>query len=315
VKADNKPCQEKAIALQTWKKRYNPTTLHHCGAEKTVNSPNPITVELSERISCRLYSDTRPHCLETAPLQKGLVLTVDGQEVIEEGVGFGAPVVLYRDEPYFSSSAECSVLNDGDHKVLVKSFLMDTVSRKRLGKTVYVNDRFYMLLHKGFHKVYMKNSILTPFFNRLIELTKLFGVNTEFVKVKPRGRVTFTYEFQPDSVAVEVSFEQLDKDDCEEIVVLNEQGASFFRKYSDSNGLTLVDGQIGAWVDVEADEASLSDARETLGFSLRKVQGAVFFRGREKIRKRYSWVGLGYSIRPPFSTLRYSIKLKTRFRR
>jgi len=235
--------------------------------------------------------------------------------VIGEGVGFGVPVVLYKDELYFSSSAECYALDDENHRVLVKSFLMDTVSRKRLGKTAYLDGCFYMLLHRSFHKVYKKNSVLTPFFNRLIELTKLFGVNTEFVRVKPRSTVMFRYDLKPDSITVEVSFEQLNKDYCEEIVILNEQGASFFRKYSDSNGLTLVDGQIGAWVDVEADEASLSDPLDILGFSLRKVQGAVFFRGREKIRKRYSWVDLGRSLRPPFSTLTYNIRLKTGFSR
>ena len=112
-------------------------------------SPQPITVNLNEHISCRLYNDTRPHCLETAALQKGLVLIVDGKEVIEEGVGFGVPVVLYKDEPYFSSSAECSILNDGNRKILVKSFVMDTVSRKRFGKNVYVNDGVYSLLHKA----------------------------------------------------------------------------------------------------------------------------------------------------------------------
>lgn len=237
---------------------------------------------------------------------------MNGEEVIEEGVGFGAPVVLYRDEPYFSSSAECTVLNEGDNKTLVKSFLMDAVSRKRVGKTGYVNDGFYSFLHKGFHIVYAKNSLITPFFNRLIEFTKLCGVNTEFVKVKPRGTVTFKYECHSDWVDVEVSFQQLDEDDCIEIVILNEQGANIFRKYSDSEGLALVDGEIGAWVNVDADEASLSNVQETLGFSLRKVKGAVFFRGRERIRKRYSWVGLGYSLRPPFSRFRYVIKLKSR---
>jgi hypothetical protein len=236
---------------------------------------------------------------------------IDDKEVIEEGVGFGVPIALYKDEPYFSSSAEIAVQNEGKTKTLIKSFILDTVSRKRFGKTIYVNDGFYSFLHKGFHRVYVKNSLLTPFFIRLIELTKLFGVNTEFVKVKPRGVVTVKYEFHPDSINVEASFIQLNQDDCKEVVVLNEQGASFFRKYSDSNGLILIDGEVGAWVNVDADEASLANLEETISFSLWKVPGAIFFRGREKIRNRYSWVGLGYSLPPHLSTFRYVIKLKT----
>ena len=71
-----------------------------------MRSRNPITVSVDGHVSCRLYSDTRPHCLEIAPLQKGLVLVLNGKELIGEGVGFGAPVVVYRDRPYFSTSAE-----------------------------------------------------------------------------------------------------------------------------------------------------------------------------------------------------------------
>ena len=272
---------------------------------------SPITVSLDGIISCRLYEDTRPHCLEISKLQKGLVLLIDGKEVIEEGVGFGVPVVIYRDEPYFSSTAECSVLNEENHKILLKSFVMDTVSRKRIGEDCYVNDGLYALFHKGFHRIYMRNSVLTPFFNKLIELTKRFGINTEFVKVQPRGVVNVKYTCLSNSIEVNVTLDQLEKDDCKEVVLLNEQGASFFRKYTDSDGLTLCDGQIGAWVPVNADEASLSNVGGTLSFSLRKTHEAVFFRGREKIRNRYSWVGLGYSLYPTRSALTYIIRLKS----
>lgn len=277
-----------------------------------MNFNSPITVNMGNRISCRLYSDTRPHYLEISQLQKGLVLMIDDKEVVEEGVGFGVPIALYKDEPYFSSSAECAVQNEGKTKTFIKSFVMDTVSRKRFGKTICVNDGLYTLLHKGFHRVYVVKSLLTPFFNKLIELTKLLGMNTEFVKVKPRGVVTIKYEFHPDSIDVEASLSQLDKNGCKEVVVLNEQGASFFRKYSDSNGLILMDGQVGAWANVNADEASLANLEETISFSLSKVPNAIFLRGREKIRNRYSWVGLGYSLHPTISMLRYVIKLKTR---
>ena len=270
---------------------------------------SPIAVSLDGRISCRLYEDTRPHCLEIAQLQKGLVLLFDGEEIIEEGIGFGVPVVIYRDEPYFSSTAECSVLNEGNRKILVKSFVMDTISRKRIGEDYYVNEDLYAIFQKRFNRIYTRNSILTPFFNKLIELIKLFGMNTEFVNVQPRGVVNVKYTCLSNTIEVEASFDKLEKKDCKEVVFLNEQGAGFFRKYTDSNGLTLQDGQIGAWVPVNADEASLSNVGGTLAFALRKTDGAVFFRGREKIRNRYSWVGLGYSLSPTRSALRYTIRL------
>jgi len=276
-----------------------------------VLNSQPVTVDVGGSISVRLYSDCRPHCLETATLQKGLVLLADGEELIEEGVGFGVPVVIYKDEPYFSGTSQCEAINQAHRSTLVKSFLMDTVSRKKVGEVCYVNNELYSLFHKVFHRVYAKNSCFTPLFNKGIEITKRLGINTDFVKVKPRGVIKVKYTCLSNSIEVEASFDQLEKEQCREIVLLNEQGASFFRKYSDSDKLSLFEGQIGAWVPINADRASLSDAGETMTFSLTKRREANFFRGREKIRNRYSWVGLGYSFRPTSSTFRYVIELKS----
>ena len=70
--------------------------------KSSINFQKIITVPISDRISVRLYADSRPHCMETATLHKGLVLILDNQEVIEEGMGFGLPVVKYKDKTYFS---------------------------------------------------------------------------------------------------------------------------------------------------------------------------------------------------------------------
>ena len=274
-------------------------------------SLNPLTFRLNDEFSVRLYPDTRPHCLETATLQKGLVLMRRGEELVEEGMGFGAPVAIYRDEPYFSSTAKCSFLEDGDDKALVKSFVMDTVSRKRIGEAAYFNGGMYTVLHRVFHPIYVLNMPLTPVFNKLLESATAFGVNTEFVKVKPRGAVNVKYTLHSDAITLEASFNQLEKKGCEQIVLLNEQGAAFFRRYSDSNGQTLRDGEIGAWNLVGADQAELSNSEGTLSFSLKNTRKATLFRGREKIRDRYSWVGLSYSLPSTSRFFKYKVLLKT----
>jgi hypothetical protein len=61
-------------------------------------------------------------------------------------------------------------------------------------------------------------------------------------------------------------------------------------------------------VPVNADEASLSNAEGTLAFSVKKKHEATLFRGREKIRSRYSWVGLGYRVHPEALTFTYNIR-------
>ncbi len=87
-----------------------------------VNFQKPLTLPLNNRLSVRLYADCRPHCMETAALQKGLVLMLDGKELVEEGLGFGVPIAKYKDKTYFSSSAQISVQeNRSGHFGLEKS--------------------------------------------------------------------------------------------------------------------------------------------------------------------------------------------------
>jgi hypothetical protein len=248
--------------------------------------------------------------LETATLQKGLILVQNGVELIEEGMGFGAPVALYTDEPYFSSTAQCEDLGEGNRRTLVKSFVMDTVSRKKIGEAAYFNGGLYSVFHRVFRTFYTSNPALTPVFNRFIASASIIDVSTEFVKVKPRGIVNVKYTLQADSVVVEVSFDRLKTLGCEQVVLLNEQGAGFFKKYSDSNGQVLEDAEIGAWLPVNADEAALIDVGRTLGFSLKNHRNAVLLRGREAIRGHYSWVGLSYSLRPLNTTFKYTIKVR-----
>ena len=71
----------------------------------SVDLEDPYTVPLNSRFSVRLYRDCRPNYLETGALQKGLVLLFGNRELIEEGVGFGVPVVKYTDKTFFSSKA------------------------------------------------------------------------------------------------------------------------------------------------------------------------------------------------------------------
>jgi hypothetical protein len=85
--------------------------------------PAAITRSLSEGMEVLLYSDTRPHTGKVARLQKGLVLVVDGGERIEEGYGFGLPIVDVQGWHYLSRSARVEEAGD----TLVKHYEMDTM--------------------------------------------------------------------------------------------------------------------------------------------------------------------------------------------
>ncbi len=273
-----------------------------------MDTQNPITLHFDNRLSLRLYRDSRPNCLETAPLQKGLVLMLDGKELIEEGVGFGVPVIKYKDKTYFSSSAQVSIQKTDSACLIKKTYTLDTISRKRW-KTFYLNDKSYSLTRKIFESFYLKNKRLSPLFNKLMELRDIAKIKTEFEKVEPRGTVAVSYQCKPSTIFVNVDFSGLKLEGCREVLVLNEQGSTVFRNYFDSDGLILRDSKIGAWDVVAANEASLLDIKRQIAFSLCNIKSATFFRGWEKTKNRFSWTGLSYSLPPSNDTFSYVIKL------
>jgi hypothetical protein len=263
----------------------------------------PFTVNLPDNLSLRLYDDCRPRCLETAPLQKGLVLLADGEELVEEGMGFGLPVVKFEDKTFFSSKAHVTVEPDGS---VTKEFWLDTVSRKKLWRA-YIDEDFYSAVQGLFAEKYLKHKHLSPLFNSAMEVRQLLMVHTQFVSEAPRGVVSVNYQPMPDAVKVSVDFSGLKLEGARELLVLNEQGATFFANYRDSDGIGLLGSRIGAWDTVAAAEASMLNSK--VSFSLQSVRGATLFRGWERTKNRFSWAGLSYSMLPQNGKFSYTIRL------
>ncbi len=88
--------------------------------------PAPLELALNSSLRLRLYADTRPHIGKIAALQKGLVLVRDGKPVIEEGYGFGLPLIQYDDLVYNSRHAEVEAVDD---RTLVKRYSVDVADR------------------------------------------------------------------------------------------------------------------------------------------------------------------------------------------
>jgi hypothetical protein len=270
---------------------------------------NACTVPISSKLAVRLYSDCRPNYLETAALQKGLVLVHNGRELIEEGVGFGVPVVKYEDKTFFSSKAQVTVQKHDSGYFLTKNFVLDTVSVKKLGSIGYINDKLYSPSRKTFQLLYLKHKRLYPLFNKVMEIRDLLGVKTEFHNVKPRGTITVTYHCQPDAVKIHADLSNITLNRCQEVLLLNEQGSSIFQTYTDNTGEKLQGNQIGAWDRVAADNAALLSSNGKVAFSVHGGYGASLFRGWEHTRKRFSWAGLSYSIEPYNREFDYCINL------
>lgn len=266
-----------------------------------------VTVPLNQYIALRVYRDNKPCCLETSALQKGLVLIYKGKELIEEGIGFGVPVIKYRDKTLFSSTAEIKVSAETPF-TLEKRFLMDTVSKKRFFKA-YVNDDVYEFVHKLFEKAYLGHSRLYSVNNKIMELRDLLRIKTEFLRVKPRGVINLKYVFERNVIQIMADFNNIERDGCVELLMLNEQGANTFQSYADTGGLRLNGRGIGALDLVHAKSATLSSADAGLAFSLDNRVPAGLFRGWESTKNRFSWAGLSYSIEPKTKFFDYAIKI------
>lgn len=261
-------------------------------------------MRLTDVLSVRLYPDCRPNHLETSPLHKGLVLLYRGRELIEEGVGFGVPVVKYADKTYFPGKATVSI-ND---RTLTKVYTLNMISVKKLGAAGYIDDRLYSTLRRNFERLYLQKK-LKGLFNKVMEVRDALKVSTEFQMVKPRGKVTVTYSCQPSCIGIHADYSELSLDGCREMLMLNEQGSSYFQKYVDSDGSVLVGNQIGAWDPVNAGSASLQSISWPLKFSVSSRPGALLYRGYERTHRRFSWAGLSYSIKLNSTGFSYSIDL------
>lgn len=90
-------------------------------------SPRPLAVRLNDDVEVQLHATTRPHVGKIAALQKGLVLVVQGQTIIEEGYGFGLPIVDTPVGAHVSRHAETAIQRDGGTVKLIKSYRIDVV--------------------------------------------------------------------------------------------------------------------------------------------------------------------------------------------
>lgn len=265
----------------------------------------PYTHHMAGGLAVRVYPDRRPGNLEIAGIHKALVLLRGGEELVEEGAGFGLPVAKYRDKTFFPGSATLAVI-PGDPPAVVKTYRMDAVSVKSLGGA-RISDAIYHPMHRVFSFLYLHLGSMRPVFDSVIKLRNAAGVRTSFEQAEPRGEVEVAYTLHPDRVEVRASAQL--RDGCEELIMLNEQGASTFRRFSDASDI-LIDDRMGAWDAVVGLEATLSDLDGRVSFTVERPREAELWRGRESISGRLSWAGLALSFRHQ-TEIAYTVNVTT----
>ena len=260
--------------------------------------------------SIRIYEDSRPHYYKSARIQKGLILSYNNQEVSGEGIGFGAPVVKYRDKTYFPKNANLRVIEEDNITKIVKEFEINSIFRvKILGKHIkspifYSVTEFFSKIHREYKSLRWIMDIILAF------LRKAIGHPSDLVMTSQKGKIIVTYQINDNCIFVTVDSTKLDKTDCEEICIMNEQGADFFRKYNDTDGHKLIGDQIPSWEKMQAKSAKFSDIQDRLSFEVENVSGTSLYFGREKFKGHLAWAGFAYSIPPAMGIFSYTIKLR-----
>lgn len=260
----------------------------------------------SETVALRIYLNNQPHNLKIAPLQKGLILCYNSAEIVGEGAGFGVPIARYDDETYFSGTSTLQVNKTGSGVVIQKEYLFDLVARNHFHNLKLENRKLQRQINT-LNALYQRNKPIAHVTLKLKPILNPLCAHSGYAKVAPRGKAVATYTIENGKINVDICFSQLHQRGLEQLMVLNEQAAHFFRKYSDSQGLLLRDGDIGVWDTVDAVSAVFSAAQNRCSFRLKAVEGAKMRRGREAAAGYLDWAGLDYELPPNTSEFSYDI--------
>jgi len=269
----------------------------------------PMFPGLSLRIAT---NPSRGDDYPTARLQKGFQLIHDDEELAEEAVGFGVPVLKRGFQTVFPGEIELTSLRRGSIWEIVASFKMnleEKITKPGSGsvrsKPFYTLKNSFAALHRHLPLI---RGVLTASSNAL---RWIFDWETIFEDIRfcTNVKVVYTIDSQTGKVNVEVDTTGLPRDCITEVIMMNEQGANYFDRYRDSNGTCLRGREIGSWDEVTAKEATFISDTHHLSFSLEQVKGARLFRGRELVGSRLAWSGFGYSFPPTIERFCYTVRI------
>jgi hypothetical protein len=270
----------------------------------------PIFAGLSLKLSDLTSSDNK---YPTARLQKGFLLLQDGQELAEEGVGFGLPVLKRGIQTIFPGQCELTTRNRGLIQEVTAKFSMNLV--EKIGRPGYGSVKItpvYTIknsLAAIIRRIPRVRGLLTRASNLL---RQTFGWETRFEEAVfyKHVEIIYTIDSRSGIMNIQVDTTGLPVDDITEVVVMNEQGARAFDLYRDAGGTLLRENEIGCWDEVTAEWASFVSESHGLAFTLRQLEGARLFRGRELIGSRLAWSGFGYSFPPGFERISYDLRIE-----
>jgi hypothetical protein len=237
----------------------------------------------------------------TAGIRKGLLLCKNGNELSEEAVGFGVPVVKRGLETVFPGKVELAFPRGSSRDEILVTFSMNLVERLAAPDRRTVQNKKLYAVKNNLAALYRRFPVLRPALTAASSgLRRFFHWETEYEKSDFCATLPVRYRTRGEEgrIAMEFDLSDLQRIGVTEVAVMNEQGAHFFNRYRDSDGADLSGRGIGGWDAVAAEQASFLCEAHKLAFTLRQAAGARLFRGMELVGSRLAWSGFGYVVSP-----------------
>jgi len=269
----------------------------------------PVSLGIDLKVADRL---NRLDEYATSSLPKGFRMASDGNELVEEAVGFGFPVLKRGLQTLFPGKVELMFEQHGSAWSVRTVFHLNLVEKiHQAGSGSIENDLVYATknsLAAAIRHFPPIRGLLTFFSSGL---RKTFGWKTAYEQTDFCAEITMIHRIQAGTGKVEVEMDTTDLPaSVTEVIVMNEQGAHYFDQYLDSSGISLHGKKIGCWDLVTAQEASFISTSHRVTFRLNRVKGARLFRGRELVGSRLAWAGFGYSFPPSIKKFVYDLDIE-----
>ena len=273
-------------------------------------------IELGDGLSLRIADEAAGTPYPTRRLQKGLLLYAGEQELAEEGIGLGVPILKRGVQTIFPGGVRLRSGASGDAdpvREIAATYRLDLVERLAKARGGSVRPRALYAAKDSLAALHRR----VPALRRPLTAVssagrRVLGWSTTYERSAFRADVPVTYTFREGGRAVVVAADLtgLAEAGFTEVVLMNELGAHEFDLYEDADGVSLRGGAIGTWDVVTAARARFVSTRRGVAFSLAQTPDATLRRGRELVGSRLAWAGFGLSVRPSREPFSYEVHIE-----
>ena len=190
-------------------------------------------------------------------------------DLVEEGVGFGVPVLKMPRETIFPRSLR--VTAGPDASAATAEYDMDLVERLSVRTRLALVNTALNVVREPLALLHRRYPALRGVFAGISNsMRAAFGIRTVFEHATSRGTIRVTYRVDAAGGELNVRMEarNLATQGCTELIIMNEQGAHFFDTCTDSAGSARQGSAIETWQEVAAARATFLDAVHGVSFTM-----------------------------------------------